>query len=755
VGLSLWLATSSHAQAQISSADQICPPNLDPCVVNTVVPVADGVTLDFGLRELRIEGNGQLDVSSGFVIVACGAFTARTGTAVALKVRGPGSQGVIEGGVLLIRARGSCSNDPLQACIDDRECGTGTCSGGAGTISIDGRIRGEGSPPGSLDLEASRDIELLQSVVFSATGGQDDGGFLDLYSAAGSITIRDRIDVTSGSDSQGGEIVVVAGRDVVIDAELDADGGDFDGGIIEAEAGRDVVVRGDLRANSVSGEGFGGEISLYADRNVIIPGPARLSTNGHESLEFFCGDGGITEIDAGGDIELGETVVVESLGPMPDCDGGDFDLFADGSIGVAGTVDMRARGESGGGGYVGLRALGGVDLAASSVVDASGGRGDGEVELVADGDVLLDGTIDVIVQNDLGGLVSVRGGGAVTVAGTVNAKGTPNGTFTNSVIEVEGCTIDLLPGGRVDNVGGYGTNLLVSHADTRIRSGASVLADADSGHNRFVYREASAPPDVAGLVEPAAELVVDAALRACLVCGNGIQEHGETCDDGNTVSGDGCTADCVSEFCIGQTPGYPATALCDDDDPCTLDVCSRATHQCVSTHEPQPICQAGRSTVLIEDRFTSSGDRLRWKWRGISGTARDDFGHPDVDTSLALCVYDDRASEPVLATTVRIPPGRLWSASSSGFSYKDREAANDGVTRVRLLAAAGDVAKIVLKADGANVPIPSAVSDETILAQDPEVIVQLVADGGMCWSSTFRPERTKQRSRVRFKATAR
>ena len=31
------------------------------------------------------------------------------------------------------------------------------------------------------------------------------------------------------------------------------------------------------------------------------------------------------------------------------------------------------------------------------------------------------------------------------------------------------------------------------------------------------------------------------------VCGNGIVETGETCDDGNTVSGDGCSATCTTE----------------------------------------------------------------------------------------------------------------------------------------------------------------------------------------------------------------
>jgi cysteine-rich repeat protein len=45
---------------------------------------------------------------------------------------------------------------------------------------------------------------------------------------------------------------------------------------------------------------------------------------------------------------------------------------------------------------------------------------------------------------------------------------------------------------------------------------------------------------------------VDAAFRTIVldqVCGDGTEQAPEECDDGNTVSGDGCSADCVVEVC--------------------------------------------------------------------------------------------------------------------------------------------------------------------------------------------------------------
>lgn len=53
-----------------------------------------------------------------------------------------------------------------------------------------------------------------------------------------------------------------------------------------------------------------------------------------------------------------------------------------------------------------------------------------------------------------------------------------------------------------------------------------------------------------GLAEAIYALQVTAGLRPQLLCGNGIVDAQEECDDGNTMGGDGCSATCLHENCI-------------------------------------------------------------------------------------------------------------------------------------------------------------------------------------------------------------
>ena len=58
------------------------------------------------------------------------------------------------------------------------------------------------------------------------------------------------------------------------------------------------------------------------------------------------------------------------------------------------------------------------------------------------------------------------------------------------------------------------------------------------------------------------------------LCGNGILDEGEQCDDGNTVSGDGCNSQCQLEFCGDNVVQPSLGEECDDGNNLNDDGCS-------------------------------------------------------------------------------------------------------------------------------------------------------------------------------------
>lgn len=107
---------------------------------------------------------------------------------------------------------------------------------------------------------------------------------------------------------------------------------------------------------------------------------------------------------------------------------------------------------------------------------------------------------------------------------------------------------------------------LVCPVDSTCRAGACVantLTAACAGH------EERADCDVDGM----AGVCLD-GVCGLIGCGNRVQTPDEVCDDGNTINGDGCSADCHSiEVCGDGIPDFAAGEQCDDGNDVAGDDC--------------------------------------------------------------------------------------------------------------------------------------------------------------------------------------
>lgn len=236
------------------------------------------------------------------------------------------------------------------------------------------------------------------------------------------------------------------------------------------------------------------------------------------------------------------------------------------------------------------------------------------------------------------------------------------------------------------------------------------------------------------------------SLEVCSICGNGIIDDGEACDDGNLNDDDCCSADCLRTADDGTA--------CDDGDLCTVeDTCSSGTCIPHAAFECDPClvcdgdigcvvpnlvypCQdapSGASTVqLRHDDEYPARDSLRWRWKSETPVELDELGAPESLTDVSVCVYDAdslllSASIPAAATCNEGTP--CWTRNAQQALFRDRQGRFDGLRSLRLRE--GSRGNLFVKGAGAGLGIAG-------LQPMLPLTVRLVrSEGTPCWEATF------------------
>jgi hypothetical protein len=267
--------------------------------------------------------------------------------------------------------------------------------------------------------------------------------------------------------------------------------------------------------------------------------------------------------------------------------------------------------------------------------------------------------------------------------------------------------------------------------------------------------------------------------NGCLL--NGTCYQGEctgsqmVCNDHNPCTNDSCdpgTGDCVFT---------PNSAPCSDGSACTVgDTCSGGT--CVSGPEqecgpcencstagcvvaPATGCRLStspeRSKLIVKDGADDTKDKLSWTWAAGEATAAADFGDPVGTDDYTLCIYDGvSAPTPRLFVEAAAPAGGACTGGTScwkpkgtppgskGFLYKDSAILlPDGLKNVKLQPGASGRAKVKVKGQGPNLALPSPMNVTL------PVVVQLRAQNGRCFESTFTAAQVDQEDLFRAKAS--
>lgn len=208
---------------------------------------------------------------------------------------------------------------------------------------------------------------------------------------------------------------------------------------------------------------------------------------------------------------------------------------------------------------------------------------------------------------------------------------------------------------------------------------------------------------------------------AFAVCGDGVIDGEEACDDTSGC----CTAEC--------TYAAKGTSCPDDGEFCTRDLCNGAG-ACLHDGTPLDSCLvAPKGKLQILDDADDSKDKLSLQMQNAPGVSPEDFGSPTTSDAYHACIFGPTG----LLMQAEVAPGGTcdgkpcWAETTTGFTYKDKNGTQDGITALSLKASAKPKTKITAKGRGAAL-------DEPLLPFPDAVMAQVVnAQTGQCFETYF------------------
>ncbi len=548
----LALAARAEAAAPVCTANDVCAPAANPCTISGTRDVASGCHLDFGTRSVVLTGALQAATPGGSYTVSAGTLSLTAG-----KIRSTGPTG-FAGGNVTVNVAGAL-----------------VMSGSGPTLDVGGAAGG-----GNLVVNAGSIDVRTGTVESDGTGSEACGGAITLRATSGPLLIATPVHATGHILCAGGQLDLSGSR-VEIASTLNVSGGDYPGGIT-------------VTANT-------GDITLTS--------AGALRANGEQIELGDGGDGGpIALIAESGNVAIQGTITTE--GASPEGEAGSIVILSGGTLAVNALLSAQGNGGGSNGGTIEIDALGDVTFGANVRVNGGSDAAAGEI------DVRSDGVVSLVAGKALqanggsfgGGAVTVRDASNISIAGAIEARGTGgNGGFAT----LESCrstvtgTLDTgASGGGLSGANAITAGLItVPSAGRLLATPCNPLVGASCNQLTLV---AGVPAiDPLAVVTPAATLQLDPQFNIC--CGNASIEPGETCDDGNGLSCDGCSYQCQTETnppcpsdgnectadCSPQTgctykprTGEACTA---DADLCTADTCNAKG---VCAHPPR-VCNDG------------------------------------------------------------------------------------------------------------------------------------------------------------------
>ncbi|HYC57405.1 MAG TPA: hypothetical protein VEL28_20910 [Candidatus Binatia bacterium] len=491
------------------TADDVCAPTANPCIVDGRVGVEAGAILDFGLRTLQIVRGGMLAAAASDVTVACGGLIVDPGGAIDFSGRG-----VI--GSIELNASGRCQDSPTQPCMAASDCTTGTCTGG--DVVLGGRLFGGGpiADP-NLRIRAAGDIEVGGLVRMTSRSGPYPSPGSAVFEAGGHIWLDAIVRGRGKSGGDGADLILTAGGDVIVTgSRIDLRGGEYGGGYLQIESGNDVMLSGKFFMSAFSGPASGGGIAATAARDIVLHGQADGATTvfsrGNEG-EDFPGDGGVIFFAAGRDVRVENQVLVDLSGP-PSGLGGSITLRGRENVLFDARARLVANDYDGGGGRMQVEAIDGdITIGAGADVDLQGGSYGGHASFVAGGNASIAGVVTTHGKISTGS-IWLFSQGTTSITGAMSCGANDLG-FASHRITIGGCDVSIESGGSVSMSSDADGISVVARRSLSVDTLSSLVAEGEGTFIDLFTRSDTQPPSLPGTISPAPATTIDDSLEPC------------------------------------------------------------------------------------------------------------------------------------------------------------------------------------------------------------------------------------------------
>jgi hypothetical protein len=158
---------------------------------------------------------------------------------------------------------------------------------------------------------------------------------------------------------------------------------------------------------------------------------------------------------------------------------------------------------------------------------------------------------------------------------------------------------------------------------------------------------------------------------------------------------------------------------------------------------PRDGCREAATKLSVKHIEGNSRSLLRWDWKDGGTVHAFEVAHPDVDSAVSICLFDESAAEPALLYSDgigdEVPEPEGWSVDGAGgMHFRSR---TDAISAIDLRV--GDSAKLGLKSGAPDLPTP---------ALPFPLRAQLQVSGGACFEGTYGLDEIRRNANGVFKA---